>query len=129
MKRLTLPVLGLLFLASCASEVLPTQKHPETSPGMVKVYQDPPKRYEFLGTVSTKANAENRWEDHAAADAGIEALKTGAAKVGANGMILKHPAHKDLLWCKYLGKTYQISIERTPERTVYAQAIYVIEEW
>jgi hypothetical protein len=129
MKRLALAGLMLLALASCQSEVLPTQRHPETKPAMVKVYQDPPKRYEVVATVSMAATTQNRWEDNASVDAGIELLKAGAAKYGANGMILKHPAHKDLMWCKYLGKTYSISIERTPERTVYAQAIYVIEEW
>jgi len=129
MKRLALASLVLLVVNSCQSEVLPTQKHAESTPARVKVYQDPPKRYEFLGTVSMAATAENRWEDNTSVDAGIELLKAGAAKVGANGMILKHPAHKDMLSCKYLGKNYSISIERSPDRTVYAQAIYVIEEW
>jgi hypothetical protein len=129
MKRLALAGLMLLLLASCESEILPTQVHTATTPAMVKVYQDPPKRYEVLGTVSMAATAENPWEDHADVDAGIELLKVGAAKIGANGMLLKHPAHKDMLSCKYLGKTRSISIERTPQRTVYAQPIYVIEEW
>jgi len=129
MKRLALASLVLLVLSSCQSEVVPMQSHPQTTPAMVKVYQDPPKRYEVLGSVSMKATAENRWEDNAPVDAGVELLKAGAAKVGANGVLLKHPAHKDLLSCKYQGKPCSISIERTPERTVYAQPIYVVEEW
>lgn len=125
-------LVSLLLLASCqapAPEVLPTRQHPETTAAMVKVYQDPPKRYEVLGTVSMPATALNRWDDSSPVDAGIELLKGGAAKVGANGMLLKHPAHKDLLSCKIAGKPASISIERTPERTVYAQPIYVIEDW
>ena len=130
MKHFAIAALLLLLLASCQSpEVLPTRQHPETTTAMVKVYQDPPKRYEVLGTVSMPATAQNRWDDNSPVDTGIELLKGGAAKVGANGMLLKHPAHKDLLSCKIAGKPASISIERTPQRTVFAQPIYVIEEW
>lgn len=42
-----------------------------------------------LGTVTTKANAENRWEDHSSVDAGIKCLKTAPAKIGANGLLVE----------------------------------------
>lgn len=83
-------LVALAMLAACAgpSRVLIGTPRPPIEPAQVKVYSQPPEKYEEIAIVEAVGSAltvgsQNR------TDALIERLKEEAAKVGANGVVLR----------------------------------------
>ncbi len=124
-------LIGLLLLAGCAShEVVPSSgPRKPTTAQQVKLFQDHPKRYEQLGTVSLAITPELQMGERADATPAFDALKAKAAALGANGLLLivEPTGQEYLVTAGYQGKFYQIPMRATP-KTAFARAIYVLEE-
>jgi len=84
-------VLFSSFLFACVSNgasVVTGEARPEISPDEVKIYLDPPAKYETIGTVETSRKIE--FSRQQAQDKVIEDLKKLAAKMGANGVLVTY---------------------------------------
>jgi hypothetical protein len=113
----------LLFLAiaGCVegTAVVTGQKRPAISPAQVQLYVEPPKSsYEVIALVN--ASSASGWTDQQSIDYAIDELKSQAAALGANGVILGQPGSK-------VGGFVMIEEMAIPydEQTVSGRAIYV----
>ncbi|HZP86278.1 MAG TPA: hypothetical protein VFB54_05620 [Burkholderiales bacterium] len=88
--RLLTPLLVLALLAACSgpSRVMLGAARPPLDPAQVKVYAQPPAHYEEIAIVEAAGSAFTVGAQRRT-DALIERLKEEAAKVGANGIILR----------------------------------------
>jgi hypothetical protein len=116
-------------LAACAPEVLPTQSHPALDMAQVKIYQKEPAKYEKLGPITLVVQSTEHWEKTADATPAFEQLRTKAAAMGANGILLIDDEHKEytMAGASYQGDHYLVPVRRDP-LTVAVQAIFVHQE-
>lgn len=82
--------LGLVFLFGCAtgSHVLTGKPHPSTIPDLVQVYSNMPEKCEQIGDLSAYDTAPFGTFQKAT-DRCMKHLKSDAAKMGANGIVIK----------------------------------------
>ena len=80
--------LSVLLLISCASgsAIVTGTKRPPIDMTQVKLYLEPPEKYELIGLV--KASSDSGWTEQGSQDYAIQELKTQAAKLGANGILI-----------------------------------------
>ena len=78
-----------LRLGACASgsAIVTGTTRPATSPQAVQLYTTPPTRYEVIALV--KASSDAGWTSQGSVDYAIQELKAQAAKLGANGVLLR----------------------------------------
>ena len=81
-------VAGLLMACTSSSHVLVGNSRPPISPDQVKVYFEPPPKYEQIATLDASSSTMH-FSDQAKTDDAIAKLKAEAAKVGANGILLQ----------------------------------------
>ncbi len=81
-------LLGLLAACSGPSHVMLGKSRPPTDPASVKVYSQPPARFEEIAIVEAAGSAFTVGSQRRT-DALVERLKEEAAKVGANGLLLR----------------------------------------
>jgi hypothetical protein len=81
-------VVALLAACSSSSHVLVGAKRPPISPDQVKVYFEPPPRYEQIATLDATSSSMFS-SDQGKTDTAIAGLKAEAAKLGANGILLQ----------------------------------------
>jgi len=84
-------ILVALALAACAtSHVMIGQARPPISPEEVQVYTRPPTvPYEEIARLQTSSSGSFSFTAQGKTDAVIKRLKTEAAKLGANGVLLE----------------------------------------
>lgn len=83
--------LGVLA-SGCAtgSAVVTGQKRPPISPDSVRLYSSPPQQpYEEVGIISANSYWSWAWNEQAKMDTATREIRVKAAKLGANGIILK----------------------------------------
>jgi len=80
-----------LILAGCStsSHVLIGKARPPISPEQVRVYVQPPARYEQIASLSANSTASLALTGQQNMDKAMERMKAEAAKVGANGILLQ----------------------------------------
>jgi hypothetical protein len=130
--------LGLLLLlvslsdVGCSSpEIVPSKgTRPPTSPEYIGIYQKEPRKYERLGLITQQVTPEMKFDDRGDSTKGFEALKAQAAKLGANGLLLKLPegSYDFLVLAGYKGSYYQVPANKGEPKTVMGEAIYVLEQ-
>lgn len=117
----------LLTLFGCAtgSSIVTGKVRPAISPNEVKLYLDPPSKYETIGVVEASSDVE--FSSQAAQDRAIQELKTQAAKIGANGVLISNTGNKsgDMVGF-YSGGVFYADANET--KSASGKAIYVIEE-
>jgi hypothetical protein len=88
--ELTLAGAAVALLAACSStsHVLVGAARPPISPDQVKVYFEPPPRYEQIATLDATSSSMFS-SDQGKTDTAIAGLKAEAAKLGANGILLQ----------------------------------------
>ena len=90
MKQFILVCLTLL-MCSCAitneTSLIVGKQRPSITPDQVKLYIEPPKKYEVIAIITADA-AHDFMNKQALQDIAIKNLKIEAAKVGANGILL-----------------------------------------
>jgi len=116
-------IISYCFFSSCAtgSYIITGNVRPAIDPMTVKVYLDPPTKYETIGIV--EASSDVGFSSQEAQNRTIEKLKQQAAKLGANGVLLKSTENKAgggvIVYGAYV--TYDT-------KTARGEAIYVIQE-
>ena len=91
-SRLPGSIVCALLLVGCStsSHVLTGTARPPISPDSVKIYHEPPQvKYESIATVSASSQGSFALGSQQNTDAAIARLKQEAAKLGANGIVLK----------------------------------------
>ena len=81
-----------ILAAGCAtgSAVVTGQKRPPISPDSVRLYSSPPQQqYEEIGIISANSYWSWAWNEQAKMDTATREIRVKAAKLGANGIILK----------------------------------------
>lgn len=77
------------ILTGCASSaVVVGQVRPAISPTQVKLYLNPPKKFEQVALLESSSKASWAVSDQGKTDVVIQRLKEEAAKIGANGLLL-----------------------------------------
>ena len=91
MKQLAIIlVLAVAVLAGCStSHVVVGKTRPAIDASQIKVYVNPPKRYETIAVVSSDSNGSFRFGAQGKVDAALNRAKKDAAKLGANGLLLQ----------------------------------------
>ena len=86
----------LAALLACAAAACSTSSHvligsarPPVAPESVRVYYTPPPKYEEIATISASSQGSLALTSQQNMDKAIQRLKTEAAKVGANGILLQ----------------------------------------
>jgi hypothetical protein len=88
--RFILGCLLALMLAGCASSVvLVGNKREAITPEQVKIYLHSPKKFEEIAFLDTSSNGSFSFTEQKKMDVVIQRLKIEAAKLGANGILLK----------------------------------------
>ena len=89
--RNALAALAVIAIAGCAasSHIVTGQKRPAIDPAQVKLYSQPPAKFEEVAII--EASSRNSWAvgDQGKVDVVIERLKEEAAQLGANGVLLQ----------------------------------------
>jgi hypothetical protein len=81
---------GALLLAACStsSHVLVGTARPPIPPESVRVYRQPPPRYEEIATLNATSQGSLAFTSQQNMDKAVERLKAEAARLGANGVLL-----------------------------------------
>ncbi len=93
MKRLNLNLLFYLLMLNlvggCAtgSSIVVGEVKPSIEPSQVSLYLKPPEEYEIIGIV--KASSNSGLTEQGSVEYAIEELKSQAAKIGANGVLIE----------------------------------------
>jgi hypothetical protein len=84
-------VAAVVVLAACAasSHVLVGTARTPIAPEQVKIYLQPPPRYEEIATIDASSRGTPVFTDQRKMDRAIGRLKQEAAKLGANGILLE----------------------------------------
>src|SRR4051812_8338862 len=61
------------------------------TPDRVTFYRTPPAKFDKVGTINVPVTPELHWDERGDATAGFRILKSKAAAMGANGVLLKIP--------------------------------------
>jgi len=129
MKILTL-ITSFAFLITflgCASgsHIITRKVRPAIKKNEVKLYLEPPKKYEIIGIV--EASSEVEFSSQAAQNRAITELKSEASKIGANGVLISATGNKSGGTSGFYsnGVYYAGSSEM---KTARGKAIFVIKE-
>jgi hypothetical protein len=135
MRRISLVFLIFLLIPGCGPEVVEvssSQLRTAIEPRLVRVYRQPPAKYQILGDLQTTENLE--YGPNKSVDPMIDGLITQTAAKGGNGVLLAidRPGVNGR-WATYSGyyrgEFVQFVVRMQPEPvTVFAQAIYVLED-
>lgn len=123
MKNLITLLLAITLVAcaSGSSIVTGTKRSPLT-PAQVKLYIEPPAKYEVIAIVNASSDAG--WTEQGSVDYAVEELKNQAAKLGANGVLLGATGESTTTVVGGYGTGYIYSIP-VKAKTVTGKAIYV----
>jgi hypothetical protein len=80
---------AMLVGCSTSSHVMIGTAHPPISPESVRVYLQPPERYEEIATIDASSQGSFAITSQQNMDKAIARLKEEAAKLGANGVLLQ----------------------------------------
>jgi hypothetical protein len=83
-------LLGTLALPACStsSHVITGQTRPPISPDSVRIYSQPPSKYEQIATLNASSAGSFAFTSQGNMDVAIARMKDEAAKLGANGVLL-----------------------------------------
>jgi hypothetical protein len=103
-KKTVLVSLLAFSLAACAtgSAIVTGTKRPPLNPGQVKLYAEPPAKYEAIGVVS--AASGSGFTAQGSEDYAVQELKNQAAKLGANGVLLEATSYVGAVGQRVTGK-------------------------
>lgn len=97
--KITRIIAGLTLagvLAGCASSSVVVGKvRPPISPAQVKIYLNPPHKFEEIALLETSSRASWSITDQGKMDTVMDRMKQEAAKLGANGVLLRGTADRE----------------------------------
>ena len=123
MKLLVLSTMGI-FLVACASgsAIVTGTKRDPINPAQVKLFLDEPSSYEVIGIVN--ASSDVGWTEQDSVDYAVQELKSQAAKLGANGVLITTTGESTSTAVGGYGTGYFYAIPVTA-KTVTGKAIFV----
>src|SRR5438094_6500502 len=78
------------LISGCATHVtMIGPARPPISPAAVRIYENPPRHYQQIAIINSSAGTTWLFPDHGSLDEAIAELRTEAAKLGANGVLLQ----------------------------------------
>jgi hypothetical protein len=85
-------VLSVSILAGCATgaALVTGIKRPPIDPSQVRIYSSPPPKFEEVAVISANSYWSWAWHEQAKLDTATRELRNKAAKLGANGVIVKN---------------------------------------
>jgi hypothetical protein len=121
---LLLLVPAVLAIAACASgsALVTGNARAPVAPEQVKIYLDPPAAFDVIGLVN--ASSDSGWTEQGSMDYAIEELKTQAAKLGANGVLLMSSGEKTTGIVGGQSTGYFFAVPSTA-KTLQGRAIFV----
>lgn len=117
--------LVLLFGCTTGSSIITGTKRPAINPSEVTIYLDPPAEYEAIGIIEVSSGVG--FSRQKAQDRAMEALKSRAAKVGANGVLLTNTGSQSVGTAGYYSNGFYYG-GSTDKILAQGRAIYVIQE-
>lgn len=93
MKSLALFLIAAaVALSGCATgaALVTGVKRPPIDPSQVRIYSSPPPKYEEVAIISANSYWSWAWHEQAKMDTATRELREKAAKLGANGVIVKN---------------------------------------
>ncbi len=115
----------LLFGCATGSSIITGTKLPAINPSEVTIYLDPPADYENIGII--EVSSEVGFSRQKAQDRAMEALKSRAAKVGANGVLLTNTGSQTVGTAGYYSNGIYFG-GSSDKILAQGRAIYVIKE-
>lgn len=84
-------ILTASLLAACAAShvTMIGEARPAISPSAVRVYTTPPRHYEQIALINSSGGTSWLFPDRESLDTAIQRLRSEAAAVGANGVLLQ----------------------------------------
>ncbi len=119
-------ILGSLFGCATGSTIITGTKRSAISPNEVKIYLDPPAEYESIGIIEVSSDVI--FSRQTAQDKAMEALKSRAAKVGANGVLLTNTGSQSVGTAGYYSNGIFYGGGSSDKILAQGRAIYVIQE-
>jgi hypothetical protein len=121
-------ILFLIPLIGCAtgSVIVTGTVRPATKPSEVKIYLDPPAQFETIGIVDAARDVD--FSRQKAQDKAIIDLKTRAAKIGANGILLTNTSSQSVGVSAVYTNGFFIGGVSGDRLHAQGRAIYVIRE-
>ena len=85
-------MLSVAILSGCATgaALVTGVKRPPIDPGQVRIYSSPPPKFEEVAVISANSYWSWAWNEQAKIDTATRELRSKAAKLGANGVIVKN---------------------------------------
>jgi uncharacterized protein YbjQ (UPF0145 family) len=128
-KKLLQCAVFFLFvtLLACAtgSSIVTGMKRPAINPSEVRLYLDPPAKFETIGIV--EAVSEVGFSRQNAQDKAMNQLKSRAARLGANGVLLTNTGSQTSGTTGYWSNGIYYG-SSSSKLTAQGRAIYVIQE-
>lgn len=122
----TLVLFAVLAMAACSSgsAIVTGTPRPRVAPAMVKLYLEPPAKFEVIGLVSASSDAG--WTEQGSLDYAMAELKKQAAKLGANGVLILATGEttSTMVFGQGTGAVYSVPVTG---KTVQGRAIFVTE--
>lgn len=125
-KVLAIVLLGSLLGCATGSTILTGTKREPGNPYLVKLYLDPPEKYESIGIVEVSSNVV--LSRQAAQDKAMSVLKAQAAKIGANGVLLTNTGSKTVESAGYFSEGIYYGGGSSDKIVAQGRAIFVIQE-
>ncbi len=119
-------ILGSMFGCATGSTIIAGTKRSAISPNEVKIYLDPPAKYESIGIIEVSSDVI--FSRQTAQDKAMEALKSRAAKVGANGVLLTNTGSQSVGTAGYYSNGIFYGGGSSDKILAQGRAIYVIQE-
>ncbi len=112
-----------LCLGACASgsAIVTGAKRASTNPEQVNIYLEPPAEFEVVGLVNASSDAG--WTEQGSMDYALQELKSQAAKIGANGVLLVSSGDK--ITTSYIMSGTVLVPFPVTAKTVQGRAIFV----
>jgi hypothetical protein len=81
-----------LAINGCATgaALVTGQKRPPIDPSQVRIYSSPPQKYQEVAIISANSYWSWAWNEQAKMDTATRELRVKAAKLGANGVVVKN---------------------------------------
>lgn len=115
-------------MLGCAtgSTIVTGKKRTQINPNEVKIYLDPPAEYESIGIIEVSSDV--LLSRQAAQDKAMDALKSRAAKIGANGVLLTNTGSQSVGTAGYYSNGIYFGGDSSDKILAQGRAIYVIQE-
>lgn len=84
-----LPLICFALVSCSSTQVMLGPARTPTDPASVRIYSTPPPAYEEIALLKADNRGQFRWTEQGRVEVAMQRLRENAAKLGANGVILR----------------------------------------